>query len=98
MKWSGLREAFGWLNAARLVVKDGSGGAGSSSAVVVDVEERNQVAVLFNWMKAELVRRQGRTAVSAVLAGGESAGRESRQSGANVSNSSQRVPQQHQLH
>ena len=38
----------------------------------MDVAQKNEIAVLFNWMKAELVRREGK--VRAVPVGSERSG------------------------
>ena len=57
-----LRVGFRWLNAARLLVK--SGGSGESGVAVVDVARKNEIAVLFNWMKAELSKREARETAS----------------------------------
>ena len=77
LEW--LRIGFRWLNAARLVVKggsssssSGSGGGGGGVVVEVDVVQKNEIAVLFNWMKAELIRREGSGASAGVSSGGGS--------------------------
>ena len=67
-----VKVGFGWLNAARRAVKGGGRSASGDSGVVVDVEQKNVVAVLFNWMKSELGRREVRGPAVAAHCGSES--------------------------